>query len=99
LDSELPFSSIWTIVVLSGYFSASRNSVRINSKSSSVVMITWKVSLVACRLGGDYVARLLPELRKKRVSNTKVSVRLAGISVLSGGRKMILEFFLEFHVH
>jgi hypothetical protein len=50
-----------------------------------------KVSLVACSLGGDYVARLLPELRKKRVSNTKVSVRLAGISVLSGGRKMILD--------
>jgi hypothetical protein len=28
-------------------------------------------------------------LRKKGVSNTKVSVRLAGISVLSGGRKII----------
>ncbi|VVH63126.1 hypothetical protein BSPWISOX_2656, partial [uncultured Gammaproteobacteria bacterium] len=48
-----------------------------------------KVSLVACSLGGDYVERLLPELRKKGVSNTKVSVRLAGISVLSGGRKII----------
>ncbi|VVH55911.1 hypothetical protein BSPCLSOX_1186, partial [uncultured Gammaproteobacteria bacterium] len=48
-----------------------------------------KVSLVACSLGGDYVKILLPELRKKGVSNTKVSVRLVPVIVDADGRKIM----------
>jgi hypothetical protein len=50
-----------------------------------------KVSLVACSLGGVYAERLLPELRKKGVSDTKVSVRLASLSVFPDGRKIITD--------
>jgi hypothetical protein len=37
------------------------------------------------------VERLLPELRKKGVGNTKVSVRLADVLILPDGRKMIMD--------
>ncbi|VVH59726.1 hypothetical protein BSPCLSOX_1185, partial [uncultured Gammaproteobacteria bacterium] len=50
-----------------------------------------KVSLIACNLGGGYVERFLPELRKKGVSNTKVSVRLADVRVGADGRKIMLD--------
>ncbi|VVH65482.1 hypothetical protein BSPLISOX_1238, partial [uncultured Gammaproteobacteria bacterium] len=50
-----------------------------------------KVSLASCSLGGGYVKRLLPELRKKGVGNTKVSVRLADVLILPDGRKMIMD--------
>jgi hypothetical protein len=42
-EADKVFLSIWTIVVLSGYFSASRNSFRIKSESSSIVIIIWRM--------------------------------------------------------
>ncbi|VVH64982.1 hypothetical protein BSPLISOX_1104, partial [uncultured Gammaproteobacteria bacterium] len=63
--------------------------INIIDRATGEGSVVRKVSLIACNLGGGYVARFLPELRKKGVSNTKVSVRLADVRVGADGRKIM----------
>jgi hypothetical protein len=50
-----------------------------------------KVSLIPCDLKGEYAIKLLSKLRKRGISNAKVSVRLVKTSVLPNGRKVTVD--------